>query len=120
MKKRGMFFLLVIVLGALLVQSVYALVGISPPEKIDINFQPGLERDFTFKAFGTTAETKLLIRSEWELNSSITFDVSEINQTSSTNIFHAYLKLPDKIERPGNNVVYISLQKISSTQKGVL
>ena len=120
MKKRGMFFLLVIVLGALLVQSVYALVGISPPEHIDINFQPGLERDFTFKGFGTTAETKLLIRSEGELNSSITFDVSEINQTSSTNIFHAYLKLPDKIERPGNNVVYISLQTVSSAQRGVI
>ncbi|QQG38594.1 MAG: hypothetical protein HYS32_03230 [Candidatus Woesearchaeota archaeon] len=115
--KKEVIVLFILLLFSLAIPSVTnAAIGISPGDQIYLNFQPGLEKDFSFKAFGVTETTKIKIFSEGELNSSTTFDVSEINQTSSTHIFNAHIRLPEKIEKPGEHIIYISVQSVSSLQ----
>jgi len=102
-------YLIVLILLSALIPSASALIGISPTDPQYINFQPGLEIEYTYKIYGATATTDILVYSEGDLNETITFDKDRITSENGY-ILKATLKLPDRIEKPGPHKLFISVQ----------
>jgi|SRR3989344_3805219 len=108
---RWKYFLIFVLLLAL-VPSVSAYIGVVPPsEPTFINFKPNFEVNYTIKVFGVTSTTDIVVYSEGDLNETITFDKDRI--TSQTgHILTATLRLPDAIEKPGPHKLFISIQTL--------
>ena len=93
---RWKYFLIFVLLLAL-VPSVSAYIGVVPPsEPTFINFKPNFEVNYTIKVFGVTSTTDIVVYSEGDLNETITFDKDRI--TSQTgHIFTTTLKIPSPL-----------------------
>ncbi|MEK6925918.1 MAG: hypothetical protein AABW50_01425 [Nanoarchaeota archaeon] len=87
------------------IEGIFAL-GVSPA-KIEMNFEPGLEKDISYQVFGGNPNAELQIYASGDLKNYITFDKTTLSGEGGS--FTAHLKLPDSLEVPGRNFVYIGI-----------
>ena len=108
--KKGVIFCLCIIV---LIQGVYAIVGVSPP-LYEIDFQPNLEQTFYFRfIFDEGVETEVYV--EGDLAQYVELDKDSLIGGGEVT---AVLKLPSEVEVPGTHILFIGAKQISKKGQG--
>jgi len=114
MKKRELVFIMSLIF-LLLISSVSASLGISP-SKYEVNFEPGLELEYSFNIFGDIGQ-EIELYSAGEFADLVEFNKKELITGGG---FKVKIKLPDKIEKPGEHRILIGVrEKINKETGGV-
>ncbi|RMG77381.1 MAG: hypothetical protein D6707_11160, partial [Bacteroidetes bacterium] len=106
--KKG--FIYLIIIGILITRAIplgSSSLGLSPAT-IDINFEPGFEDRYSFRTSGDDPNKELLVYPDGDLKEYAKFDKKRIKAGES---FEVYLKLPQKIELPGEHHIYITVEE---------
>ena len=121
MKKREMRFFLIsrisilLILLVLILPAGKAALGVSPG-KIEINFEPNVEKSYTIQAIGDNPEQELEVFTRGELGKYVTFDRKTL---FGGGVFTATLKLPEKIDKPGVNEIMIVVREKVNESTGI-
>jgi len=101
MEKRVIVLLIILVFLPLV-----SALGISPAKKY-VNFKPNLELEYSFKIFADSKQ-KIELYAAGEFSDLVTFDKKELVGGGS---FKVRIKLPDKIEKPGEHRILIGARE---------
>ncbi len=111
MKKRCYLFLLNIFFILLIVINLIEIIsglGISPAI-IEDDFKPGLERTFEYSVFGGNPNFELEVYAAGELAEYVKLDKDTLSAGGGK--FLVTIKLPEYIEKPGKNRIYIGARE---------
>ena len=112
MIKRGLkisvlnFFLIVVIM--LFLMNTISSLGIRPA-KIEINFQPGFERSFTYTVLTQNPKMEFELYTKGDLSEYVKLDKKKITGAGT---FNAVLKLPDYIEKPGKHRILVGVKEL--------
>ncbi len=112
--KKEILVLLVISIFLLNLQLVLSL-GISPAIQY-VDFQPGLELEYSFKVYAGS-EQSIELYSEGEFSELVKFDKKELNGGGGFNI---KIKLPQEIEIPGKHTLLIGAREKVDAEAGAI
>jgi hypothetical protein len=112
LKKRAL--ILVIFISIYLSYGVYAVIGISPGA-YEIDFKPNLKQTFRFTIIGDN-DMKFKLSAEGELAKYVTLSPKSLDGPGNVQVL---LSLPDNVELPGENIVYISAKQQPSGRGGI-
>jgi hypothetical protein len=112
--------MIVLILLVMAVQNVYGF-GVSPARTV-VDFEPGLSREVTLSILNSqNNDMDAIISAEGELSEYVIFDTNSVSFTSDESVkpFTFRVKLPQNIEKPGDNDVNIVITEVpKSTGKG--
>ncbi len=114
LNKRYFLGLLSVVLFFLLCVSASAIVGISPG-LYEIDFKPGLKQDFRYTILGDT-NMQFRIFAEGELAQYTTISPKSLDRPGDIVVT---LNLPDNLNLPGENILFISAKQQGSGKGGI-
>lgn len=112
--KKEILVLLVISIFLLNLQLVLSL-GISPAIQY-VDFQPGLELEYSFKVYANSGQT-IEMYSDGEFSELVKFDKTELNGGGG---FNVKIKLPQEIEIPGKHVLLIGAREKIDAESGAI
>ncbi len=95
--------------------SVDAALGLTPA-LVETDFEPNLKFLINFNVLSVSPEQKLRVYADGDVSQYVKFDKTELTGSES---FTAYVSLPDKIEKPGKNRLYIRAQEVVSDKSGI-
>ena len=101
MEKR---LILLVLISIFLINGIYAL-GLSPG-KVETNFVPNQEFFINYRVLGVDSDQKLIIYPDGELSEYVTIDKTSVIGPGE---FTVTVKLPDKVDKPGPNFLYIKV-----------
>jgi len=87
--------------------NIVSSLGLGPAKK-EYNFEPGLSEIITYKVFGVSSTKNLAISVKGDLAQYVKFDKDKLIGPGE---FAVILELPDKIDTPGKNKIYISVSE---------
>ena len=105
-EKRALFLIICFFILASLLPRIEAALGVSPG-KVDINYQPGVEKKIIFKIL-SDSNRKLEIFSEGEYTEYLKFDKTEL---SGAGQFEATFRMPENIEKPGKHQIIVGVRQ---------
>jgi len=110
--RKGIFISFILIFILIFSENILA-VGVAPG-KVILNFEPNLETQVEFKIRNIQEGTKLDISLQGELKQYAKVS----NLTDDTLI--VYLNLPEKMEKPGENKVFLSVTEVPIDSKGIM
>ena len=119
MKKINKLGIVLFLVFTLLIENVIAL-GISPGKKI-IDFEPNLEKDITLTVFNSEhRDFTAAIFARGELSNYIEIQETKLKFSSQDNekSFNYKIKLPEKIDKPGQHYADVVVREISEAEEG--
>ncbi len=104
---------LIILLTVLILPEVYAALGVSPAF-YEVEFKPNLKQVFHFEFFSDNPDEELAVYAEGDLAQYVELSTNKIKGSGGVN---ALLQLPEEVEIPGTQRIYIGT-KPASTGEG--
>jgi len=119
-KSRKLRIALILIIFTLIIVKDAIALGISPGKKT-IDFGPNLEKDITLTVFNSEhRDFTALVFVRGDLSNYIELQENKLTFSSEDNekSFNYKVKLPDKIDKPGQHYAEIVVREISETEEG--